>query len=1368
MDDLSQRIAALPPDKLSLLAMRLKQKETNSSRWSMIPKRKHFTDLPLSFAQERLWLIDQMEKERGLYNIPSALLLRGDLDLNALEQSLNAIVRRHESLRTIFGVVDGRPVQVITSSLAISVAITDLSDLPEEKSGPEVMRVASEEARRSFDLKKGPLIRAGLLRLGIKRHVLLLTMHHIVSDGWSMGVFFRELSSLYASFTRGEASPLPELRVHYADFAVWQREWLSGEVLEAQLAYWRKQLAGAPSVLEIPTDRPRPAVERKRGAVESFALPASLLDGLKELSRREDSTLFITLLAALKVLLYRYSGQEDIVVGTPIANRNRAEVEGLIGFFVNTLAMRTKLSGEISFRELLAKVRETALGAYAHQDLPFEKLVQELNPERSLSHTPLFQVMFQVANASAEELQFPGLRLSAVKYKDETSKFDLSIGIVCGEEGCAGSLRYNTDLFDAGTIKRLLQHFERLLESIVADPDECVSDLTLLRNDEREQMLREWNQTAAAYSVQCLHELFEAQVARTPQAAAVCDEEQTVSYQELNERANRLAHYLRGKGVAAEELVGICLERSVDMMVGLLGILKAGAAYVPLDASYPRKRLRYMVADAAVRVLLTQKRLAGEFAESGPEIVCLDTAAQEWADESADNPATRVSAANLAYVMYTSGSTGRPKGVMISHREICSRLHWMQKAYSITAEDRVLQKTPIGFDVSVWECFLPLSVGALVVLARPDGHLDGAYLLDVIHTQKITTIHFVPSMLQAFLQQQKLHKCDSLKQVFSGGEALPVDLQQRFFGLLEADLHNRYGPTEACINATAWACHPGIDQHCVPIGKPILNTSTYVLDERQQPVPVGVIGELHIGGDGLARGYLNSPELTAERFSPNPFSSQPGSRMYRTGDLVRYLPQGDIEFVGRMDRQVKLRGYRIELGEIEAVLSGHKGVRESVVLLREDEGREPRLVGYVVNEPEYDHNAVELRDYLRATLPAFMIPTVFVRLAEFPLTPNGKVDRKCLPAPEDESGAAARYVAPRSTVENAIVKIWQTLLKVERVGIYDNFFDLGGHSLLAMQLISEIELAFQIELPLRTIFEQPTIAGLAESIAASHQSELVSQSESLIEIRPGQVLRPFFCVHPSGGTVFCYVDLARRLKLDQAFYGIQMDNRSAGAVNGERIEEMAARYIDTIRSVQPHGPYILGGWSMGGVVAYEMARQLEQHGDAVALLALFDASASSEWGGTEEEYMEFFLTGVATDLGIAPEQLDLNGNGNQFPDPEARMEHILRKAQRENLLPFELNPSRLNLLSGAYKKNSDAMHSYIPGPYSGRVTLFKAAERIAKGPQSHDAGWGALAAGGVDVHEVPGNHFTMIREPHVQVLAECLRNCILGESVVAK
>jgi amino acid adenylation domain-containing protein len=1368
MDDLSQRIAALPPDKLSLLAMRLKKKETNSSRWSMIPKRKLLNDLPLSFAQERLWLIDQMEKESGLYNVPSAVLLRGDLDLNALEQSLNAIVRRHESLRTVFAIVDGSPVQVITSSLALSVAITDLSDLPEEESRAEVMRLASEEASRPFDLQKGPLVRAGLLRLGMKRHVLLLTMHHIVSDGWSMGVFFRELSSLYASFTRGEAPALPELPVQYADFAVWQREWLSGEVLETQLAYWKKQLAGAPSVLEIPTDRPRPAVERKRGAVESFTLPAGLLDGLKELSRREDSTLFITLLAALQVLLYRYSGQEDIVVGTPIANRNRAEVEGLIGFFVNTLALRTKVSGEISFRELLAKVRETALAAYAHQDLPFEKLVQELNPERSLSHTPLFQVMFQVANASAEELRFPGLRLSTVKFKDETSKFDLSLAIVCGEEGCAGSLRYNTDLFDAGSIKRLLKHFGRLLESIVADPEQRVSDLTLLSNDERDQILREWNDTASPYSAHCLHELFEAQVTRTPHSAAVCDEEQTLSYHELNERANRLAHYLRGKAVATEELVGICMERSVDMLVGLLAILKAGAAYVPLDASYPRERLRYMVADAAVRVLLTQKRLAGEFAESGPEIVCLDSEAQEWSQESADNPAPRVSTANLAYVMYTSGSTGRPKGVMISHREICSRLHWMRKAYSITEEDRVLQKTPIGFDVSVWECFLPLTLGALVVLARPDGHLDGAYLLDVIEVQKITRIHFVPSMLQAFLQQKELHKCDSLKQVFSGGEALPVDLQQRFFSLLKTDLHNRYGPTEACINATAWACHAEAGQHRVPIGKPILNTSTYVLDERHQPVPIGVSGELHIGGDGLARGYLNSPELTAERFIPDPFSSQPGSRMYRTGDLVRYLHEGDIEFLGRMDRQVKLRGYRIELGEIEAVLNGHKGVRESIVLLREDEGREPRLVGYVVNEPEYDNNPGELRDYLKATLPSYMIPSVFVQLPEFPLTPNGKVDRKNLRPPEDESGGAAGYVAPRSTVESTIVKIWESLLKVERVGIHDNFFDLGGHSLLAMHLISEIELAFQIELPLRTIFEQPTIAGLAESISASQQSEVAQPPESLVEIQSGQLLRPFFCVHPSGGTVFCYVDLARRLKLDQAFYGIQMDNRSAETVNGERIEQMAARYIDLIRSVQPHGPYNLGGWSMGGVVAYEMARQLEQHGDAVSLLALFDASASSEWGGTEEEYMEFFLTGVATDLGIAPEQLNLNGNGNRFTDPEAQVEHILREAQRENLLPFEVNPSRVNLLFGAYKKNSDAMQAYIPGPYSGRVTLFKAAERIAKGPQSEDAGWGALAAGGVNVHEVPGNHFSMIREPHVQVLAECLRNCILVESVVAK
>ncbi len=1101
--DLHSSLSKLSPERLELLARRLKKKgESVPQRTQTIPRRVEANSAPLSFAQQRIWFIDQLQPGNSAYNNLDAFRLTGRLNVAALEQTINEVVKRHEALRTTFPTVNGQPVAVIIQTLSVPLPVIDLSHVPAAGREAEGQRLVREQAQRPFDLAHGPVLRTTLLRLGEDDHILVLALHHIVSDGWSGGVLFQELTTLYEAFAVGKPSPLPELPVQYADYAVWQRGWLQGEVLEKQLAYWKERLTGAPPVLELPTDHPRPAVQSFRGARQSVTLSKNLTDALRILSQRESATLFMTLLAAYQTLLYRYSNQEEIVVGSPIAGRTRPETEGLIGLFVNTLVLHTDLSEDPSFRELLSRVREVALGAYAHQDVPFEKLVEELQPERSLSHAPLFQVMFILQNAPRSALDLSGLTLQSLEFDSGTAQFDVSLSVVEVAEGLQAKFEYNTDLFDAATITRMLKHFQVLLEGVVANPDQRLSELPLLTEAERHQLLIEWNDTAVEYPRDiCLHQLFEAQVIRTPEAVALVFEEEQLTYHELNRRANQLARYLRKLGVGPEVLVGIMMERSIEMVVGLLGIIKAGGAYVPLDPAYPQERLSFMLEDARVPVLLTQARLAESLPQSEAEVVSVDALREVIDEEGIENPAGGATAENLAYVIYTSGSTGRPKGAMNSHRGICNRLLWMQDAYQLTSADSILQKTPFSFDVSVWEFFWPLLTGARLVVAQPGGHQDSAYLVKLIAEQKITTLHFVPSMLQVFLEEWGLETCDSLKQVICSGEALSFELQERFFARLNAGLHNLYGPTEAAVDVTFWACKQESGLRTVPIGRPIANTQIYLLDRRLQPVPVGVPGELYIGGVGVARGYLNRPELTAERFILDPFSAEDGARLYKTGDLARYLPDGNIEYLGRIDHQVKLRGFRIELGEVEAVLQQYAGVRDTVVLLREDGPGDKRLVAYVAARGEAVPGPAELRRFLSERLPEYMVPQAFVLLDELPLTPNGKVDRRALPEPDrarPERGA--EYVAPRGADEEEVARVWAEVLKVERVGADDNFFELGGHSLLMMQVVSRLRRSLGVELPLRSLFEAPTVVGLSETIRKLKDSGAEPQAPAIVAL----------------------------------------------------------------------------------------------------------------------------------------------------------------------------------------------------------------------------------------------------------------------------
>ena len=1047
--------------------------------------------VPLSFAQQRLWFLDQLEPNSAQYNVPRALRLRGGLNKEALRWSLGEILRRHEPLRSTFVVREDGPVQVISPAAQIDLPITDLACVAEGERNLEAERLARKELQRPFDLSQGPLLRAHLLRLSEEEHILLLTMHHIVSDAWSAAILSRELSIHYSARLSGLPPHLPELPVQYADFAAWQRHWLQGEVLQQQLEYWRKQLEGAPSVLHLPTDRPRPAVPTYRGAGQRILLSRELSEGVKALSRREGVTLFMTLLAAFQVLLARYSGQEDIVVGSPIANRRFHELEGLIGLFANTLAMRTDLSGDPSFRKLLSQVRDTALAAYAHQDLPFEKLVEELQPERSLSFNPLFQVMFTLQNTPVVDQEMPPLKVERLPLDTGTAKFDLILFVVETGNGLQCRIEYSTDLYESATIERMLKHFQVLLQGVLDDVSQPISQLALLTPAERRQVVVEFNDTKTEHDRdRCIHELFEEQVGRSPDAIAVVHENQRLTYQELNNRANQLAHYLRKHGVRIEMPVGVCAERSLEMIVAILAVLKAGGAYVPLDPAYPNDRLGSILQDTKMTALLGQQPLVTKLPMVA-ERVLLDRDWPRISAESCQNLGRTSSPDNLAYVLFTSGSTGRPKGVAIEHRNAITFIEWAQTVF--TAEDLqgVLFSTSICFDLSIFEMFVTLSAGGKVIIAQ-----DALQLPTLPSANEVTLINTVPSAIAELVRLGGIPS--SVRTINLAGEPLPYKLVQQIYDSTRVvQVFNLYGPTEDTTYSTFAPIARGAH---VTIGNPISNTQAYILDRFLQPLPIGVAGELYLGGEGLARGYFGQPDLTAQRFVHNPFSTTNGARLYRTGDLARFLPDGNIEYLGRIDNQVKLRGFRIELGEIETVLAGHPAVKEAVVVVREDHPDDKRLVAYVVPTLGHTPNASELRNHVKQKLPEYMVPAGFVALDRLPFTPNGKVNRRGLPAPQQSALAFEEGSAALNPIEEVVAGIWAEVLHLERVGVKDDFFEVGGHSLLATQVIARVRRVFQVELPLRSMFEARTIVEMANRIDAALGSQPDIQTQALVPI----------------------------------------------------------------------------------------------------------------------------------------------------------------------------------------------------------------------------------------------------------------------------
>jgi amino acid adenylation domain-containing protein len=1071
-----------------------------------IVKRDNDNDLPLSFAQTRLWFIDQFEPNSALYNISAALRLEGTLCVTALEQSLTEIVQRHEALRTNFITVDGQANQIIHEQINGQLSVVDFKHLSESESKIAALELVKQQAIQPFNLASDSLLRATLVTLSDTEHILLICMHHIVSDGWSIGVFVEELTALYNAYAQGQPSPLNPLPIQYTDFAIWQKNWLQGEVLQTQLSYWRNQLIGAPAILSLPTDRPRKAKQTFVGAHQQFALSAQLTEKLNQLSQEQGVTLFMTLLAGFNTLLCRYSGQTDIVVGSPIANRNKSEIEGLIGFFVNTLVLRTDLSNNPSFAALLDRVREVSLGAYTHQDLPFEMLVEALQPERDLSYTPLFQVMFVLQNAPLSSVELDGLKLTPVEMENPIAKFDLTLSMESTPDGLMGWWEYNTDLFDGSTIERMIGHFVTLLEGIVANPLSAISQLPMLTSSEQQQLLVEWNNTQTDYPVdKCLHQLFEEQVLKTPQSVAVVFENQRLTYSELNDRSNQLAHYLRYEGVGADVLVGICVERSLEMIVGILGILKAGGAYVPLDPTYPQDRLSFILEDAQISVLLSQQHLVEKLPQHQARVIYLDSEWETIAQHSQSNPQDTATSSNLAYIIYTSGSTGQPKGVLVNHSNVVRLFAATDDWYHFNAQDVWTLFHSYAFDFSVWEIWGALLYGGKLVVVPYLVTREPESFYKLLVEEKVTVLNQTPSAFRQLIPAALSAETEGdlrLRLVIFGGEALePKHLQPWFerYGDRMPQLVNMYGITETTVHVTYRPLTiADVNGTASVIGCPIPDLQVYVLDQHLQPVPVGVPGEMYVGGAGVTRGYLNRDDLTTERFIRDRFSHNPLVRaglvnnicteqtisgqnpplLYKTGDLARYLPNGDLEYLGRIDQQVKIRGFRIELGEIEALLASHPAVRESVVVVREDVPGDKRLVAYVIPKSEQSPSTAELRRFLKAFLPEYMVPSAFVQLDALPLTANGKLDRSALKAPDSARPELENaFVHPNTPEEKILAAVWAKVLGVEQVGINDNFFALGGDSIRSIQVLA-LAKAQGLNFSLVQLFQHQTIHDL--------------------------------------------------------------------------------------------------------------------------------------------------------------------------------------------------------------------------------------------------------------------------------------------------
>jgi amino acid adenylation domain-containing protein len=1274
---------------------------------------------PASLAQQRLWFLDQLQGPTAAYNVHVGLWLYGQLNFEALQSSLQQVVNRHDSLRTSFRMEAGEIVQIVAQSYAVTLPVTDFSDRPEPY--PPAYELAKQVVGKPFDLSTGPLFRAHLLRIAAEEHVLLCVMHHTVTDAWSMQLFAKEMALLYDAIWNGRPANLPELPIQYGDYSEWQHASFETGDVQRQVAFWKQTLQDAPPVLELPQDRPRPAEQTLSGFTSTFQVPAEIVARIRSVATKHQATPFMLLLAAFKVLLYRYSGQPDVLVGVPVAGRNRVETEGLIGFFVNTLASRDNLRGNPKFIDLLARVRESTLAAFAHADVPFEKVVEVLQPERNLSYNPVFQVMFSSIKSPVGSSDFGNLKVYSYVVDASTSIFDLNMTFVEWADGrCWTQIDYNTDLFDPATIQRMQQHFCNLLRGIAADPGQRIAELPLLTDVEEQQLLVDFNNTHADFRLDlCLHHFFEQQVSRTPDATAVICGQERISYQELNRRAAGLAAYLRRQSVGPDVLVGLCANRSLSLLVGILGILKAGGAYVPLDPAYPKERIECILEDSGLSLVLTENTLTENFLRSRVKPIALD---RDWSTVD-DDPALQATTTpqNLAYVLFTSGSTGRPKGVAIEHRNAANFIQWAQTVFTAEELAGTLFATSICFDLSIFEMFVPWSVGGAVIVAE-----NAVSLPELPAAKEVTLINTVPSVMAELVRSAAVP--DSVLTVNLAGEALPNSLVRDLYHQTHVrNVYNLYGPTEAATYATFTRIGPTEE---ITIGKPIANTQAYILDRDSKLVPRGGRGELYLAGEGLARGYFGRPDLTAERFVRNPFNPRPGSRLYRTGDLCRHRADGSIEYLGRLDHQIKLRGFRIELGEIEAVLQRDESVRQAVAMVRESDG-EKRLAAYVTAKPDSKISVSALHQHLERSLPAYMVPDAFVVVDEFPRTVNGKIDRRALPPPEGP--VKARGVAPRNELETTLAQIWEGVLPARPVGVTDNFFDLGGHSLLAARLIAQVQAVTGKKVPLSALFRAPTIESLAR-LLARHDCVL-KPDPLLMELHQGSNSVPFFAIAAPGVDSFGLALLARHTGEEQSVYKLQGPGPLIWdrPLEKEELRGLAREYVAAMRSIQPHGPFCLGGMCEGVLIAQQMILELESQGEEVALFVIFDTWVLENSQIRPLWAIDYYLQ-----------------RARAFPDlPLKEKLAIVRRTFKRW---SKRNGSGGNRWPQVYWPGE----GFQPPRFRAPVLLFKRPKQPFYYVRDPEMGWGSRSIGGVEICEVNCTHFEILRQPHVQFIGEKL------------
>ena len=1325
---------------------------------------------PCSFAQRRLWFLHQLDPSSSVYNITAPLQVSGVLDRVALQRSLDEVVRRHESLRTTFSCVQGEPMQIVACSQTVELECIELTASPDNERQTKTVRILETEAARPFDLERGPLLRAILIRQSEREQVLLLVMHHIITDGWSMSVLMHEVSTLYDCFHSNRPSSLRELPLQYADFSEWQRQWLSGEVLDEQVDYWKQQLAGVPPALELPTDWPRTMQAAARGSQHAVTFSTPMAHGLRHLARRQNTTLYMVLLAIFQALLSRYSGQEDISVGSPIAGRSRPQTESLIGFFVNTLVLRTNLSGMPSFLELLDRVKQVALGAFAHQDLPFEKLVEVLAPARDFGRTPFFQVMFILQNTPPVQFRLGNSRLGLLNIASRVTKFELTLSLQESGSEIAGAVDYRADLFESETIDRFWRHLQTLAAGLVADPARPLALLPLLTDEEQSQLFGEWNgHRRQVFPQKCVHQLFEEYAARMPGSIGVADENGNLTYEQLNARANQLARFLRDLHAGPEVSVGIFLEPCVEMTVGILAILKAGAGYVPLDPVFPQDRINYILSDSQVSVLLTCSAMKDRVSAPGVHVVCLDTIQDLLDTRDSSNLPNFATIENRVYTIYTSGSTGRPKGVVVEHRQIVNYQYGIWNRFGLRPGMHYLMLQPLAVDSSNTVLFPSIcGGGTLHTMARAQGS-DPYAVQSYCQRHRIDVLKIAPSHLAALLDACPSSDLLPVGVLALGGEGSHWDWMRAKVQPLahqDSQLFIHYGPTETTVGVLT---NPVLNDAprrgpLVPLGQPLPNINAYVLDANMQPAPIGVPGEICIGGDSVARGYLNRPDLTAEKFVPDPLSGQSGVRLYRTGDLGRWLPEGELEFLGRTDYQVKIRGFRIELGEVESVLRQHEEIERAVAIAREDPSSGKQLVAYVTVKQEQrvqDESGntrpksglpSRLRDFAREKLADYMVPAAIVVLEAMPLSPQGKIDLKALPDPSFErQDRQITTVKPRTLLEVQLLEVWEEVLQARPIGITDDFFQLGGHSLLAVRMIALMRNRFQRAIPLQNLFRNPTIAQLAASSETQH-----SPPEILVKFHEGAGV-PFFCVHPIGGSVLCYAEFARALGQERPFYALQSPPANNLATLPDTLEEMASLYKREIQRVQAVGPYLLGGWSMGGVVAFEIAKQFQREGNSVGLLALFDTYPpfrNREDLNTNERLSP--LAQFAADIGILMNR-DVNVLREQFLNlSESEQKALLFEALKDGgLLAADSSENELQAMLDVFNRNSTASEQYLLQEISCPTVLFFATQTTQ--PDYLRQKWTNWVGERLACHPIGTNHYGIMTRPYVGEIAERLR-----------